>query len=63
MNRTEIKGIHLSSIPVYLVNWKISFKYEGNKNRLVIYYPIDLTKEMLKSFGFDITDFEITKKR
>jgi hypothetical protein len=63
MNRTEIKGKHLSSIPVYLINWKISFKYEGDKNGLVIYYPIDLVKEILKFLGFDLNDFEITKKR
>lgn len=58
-NSTEIKGKHLSSIPVYLVNWHISFKYDSGNSRLIVYYPKNMIEKMIESFGFDLNDFQI----
>jgi hypothetical protein len=58
-NSTEIKGKYLSSMPVYLVNWNISFRYDSENKRLIIYHPRDMIERMLESFGFDLNDFQI----
>jgi hypothetical protein len=61
--KTEIKGKHLSSIPVYFVNWGISFKYDHDNGRLVVNRDREFTKKILESFGFDLNDFQFKKKQ
>lgn len=61
--KTKISGIAISSVPVYLINHRIEFKYNSEKDEIWTWVDIDTIKPLLQASGFtdEMIQFKTTK--
>jgi hypothetical protein len=59
--RTKITGKYISSTCCYFIGQKISFRYDAEKNFMIVEMDIELTKEFMKLWSFDIEDFSFKR--
>lgn len=55
---SKITGVAISSVPVFLINQAIDFKFNAEKREISTPFPADLMRDVLDIWGF--TDEMVT---
>lgn len=56
---TEIKGRRITSLPVYPMQFNLSFQYDGDNDPILMQGNINETVELIISCGIDVLDFQL----
>lgn len=56
---TEIKGKRITSLPVYLMQFNLSFQYDGDNDRILMQGNVNEIAGFIMSCGINVLDFQL----